>query len=70
MLMVIFGAGASCDSCSSFPPKKEPRGWQDYRPPLAKELFLPTEFRRLPRRYDRFQALLPTWRIRKTSKKS
>jgi len=26
MLMVIFGAGATCDSCSSFPPKKEPRG--------------------------------------------
>jgi len=35
MLMVIFGAGASYDSAPSHPPRKR----DDYRPPLAQELF-------------------------------
>jgi hypothetical protein len=59
--MVIFGAGASYDSCSSFPPEQWPRGgtaW--HRPPLAKELFLNVpQFRGISRTYDRFQPLLP-----------
>jgi hypothetical protein len=58
-LMVIFGAGASYDSCSSFPPETrqihEP--WQ--RPPLAKELFLPVpQFRVVSQQYSRLQPLL------------
>ena len=60
MLMVIFGAGASYDSCSSFPPDQYPRSSLDFRPPLAKELFLPLrDFRGLSAVHDRFQPLLP-----------
>jgi hypothetical protein len=59
MLMVIFGAGASYDSCSSFPPAKFSREAIWFRPPLAKELFLPVpQFRRWSRN-SRFQPLLP-----------
>jgi hypothetical protein len=59
--MVIFGAGASYDSCSSFPP--ENNQWKRHnlwhRPPLAKELFLPVDrFRVISRKYSRFQGLL------------
>jgi hypothetical protein len=61
MLMVIFGAGASYDSCSSFPPWNFPRSehlW--HRPPLAKELFLPlAHFRGASEKYSRLQPLLP-----------
>jgi SIR2-like protein len=45
MLLVIFGAGASYDSVPSHPPNRGPlphvvpRGTDDYRPPLANELF-------------------------------
>ncbi|HXP84381.1 MAG TPA: hypothetical protein VN841_06655 [Bryobacteraceae bacterium] len=60
MLMVIFGAGASYDSCPSFPPDRLPR--QDFalRPPLAKELFLPLpQFRGRSSQFGgRFQPLL------------
>jgi hypothetical protein len=40
MLMVIFGAGASYDSVSSFTPNEFPRQSIHSRPPLASELFL------------------------------
>jgi hypothetical protein len=40
MLLVIFGAGASYDSKSSFTPAEFPRRSLEYRPPLANELFL------------------------------
>src|SRR5580693_7125361 len=46
MLLVIFGAGASYDSKSSFTPAEFPRTSIEYRPPLANELFL---------RIDRFR---------------
>jgi hypothetical protein len=60
MLMVIFGAGASYDSCSSFPPDQLPRATFELRPPLAKELFLPLrEFRSVSNVYRRCQSLLP-----------
>lgn len=46
MLMVIFGAGASYDSCPTYPPGTPVPGAGDkarlndyYRPPLAKDLF-------------------------------
>jgi SIR2-like domain len=45
MLMVIFGAGASYDSCPTYPPGSSAAGYggdplnKDYRPPLANELF-------------------------------
>lgn len=45
MLLVIFGAGASYDSVPSHPPARgplpdmRPRGTDNYRPPLANELF-------------------------------
>ena len=58
--MVIFGAGASYDSCSSFPPDSFPRHRIPDRPPLAKELFLSLDvFRVISQRYSRFQPLLP-----------
>jgi hypothetical protein len=58
---VIFGAGASYDSCSSFPLDEASRSSNALRPPLAKELFLPLpEFRVLSNLYGgRFQPLLP-----------
>lgn len=62
MLMVIFGAGASYDSCSSFPPESWPRhSVARHRPPLAKELFLQlSEFRQFSKLHGgRFQPLLP-----------
>src|SRR5437867_2108861 len=45
MLMVIFGAGASFDSCPTYPPGSSAPGFggdprnKDFRPPLADELF-------------------------------
>jgi hypothetical protein len=58
--MVIFGAGASYDSCSSFPPQEWLRSAIPHRPPLAKELFLPLdEFRSISQQYSRFQPLWP-----------
>jgi SIR2-like domain len=43
MLMVIFGAGASYDSCSTYPPGSRLHTGEDldkfFRPPLANELF-------------------------------
>jgi SIR2-like domain len=61
MLMVIFGAGASYDSCSSFPPQNWPRdGTAWHRPPLAKELFLNLKrFREISKRYPKCQDLFP-----------
>ena len=60
MLMVIFGAGASYDSCSSFPPNQWHRGRLWHRPPLAKELFLPLpEYRDISQQFSRFQPLIP-----------
>src|SRR5260370_28389607 len=60
MLLVIFGAGASYDSWSSFPPDRMPRASEILRPPLAKELFLPFEpFRKTSRAYARCQPLIP-----------
>ena len=59
MLMVIFGAGASYDSCSSFPLYKWPRdGTAWHRPPLAKELFLPLDqYRDISKNYRQCQYL-------------
>jgi hypothetical protein len=60
MLMVIFGAGASYDSWSSFPPEQMPRTSDIFRPPLAKELFLPYEpYRKTSEVYVRCQPLIP-----------
>lgn len=60
MLMVIFGAGASYDSWSSFPPEQKPRTSDIFRPPLAKELFLPYEpYREKSEVYIRCQPLIP-----------
>lgn len=57
MLMVIFGAGASFDSCASLPAKGSARG--QGRPPLAKDLFI-SEFRNWSREYGgRLQPLIP-----------
>lgn len=59
VLMVIFGAGASYDCCSSFPPTGS-RNPLWHRLPLAKELFLSLpQFRVISRNYARFQPLLP-----------
>lgn len=60
MLMVVLGAGASYDSWSSFPPDRMPRESEIFRPPLAKELFLPfAPFRAASEQYERCQPLLP-----------
>jgi len=60
MLMVIFGAGASYDSWSTFPPDRMPRENEVLRPPLAKELFLYCEpFRKISKAYARCQPLIP-----------
>lgn len=60
MLMVIFGAGASYDSCSSFPPDAYGRNSLWHRPPLAKELFLSIDhYRIIAQKYSRFQPLIP-----------
>ena len=62
MLMVIFGAGASYDSCFSFPPRgvghfKRDR---DGRLPLAKQLFYPeSRFRVISAKYRKCQFLFP-----------
>ena len=59
MLMVIFGAGASYDSCHSFRPNTA-AGSPWSRPPLAKDLFLNVlEYRRISQRYPRCQTLFP-----------
>jgi hypothetical protein len=56
--MVIFGAGASYDSCSSLSPPAADYQWP--RPPLAKQLFLnvPT-FRNVSKIYSVLQPLVP-----------
>lgn len=60
MLMVVFGAGASYDSWPSGTPDKLPRDKQVYRPPLAKELFLPyPEFRKISAKYPLCQTIIP-----------
>jgi hypothetical protein len=61
MLLVIFGAGASYDSCSSFPSSSFTQREPWFRPPLARELFLNHPvFRDRSSRYGgRFQPLLP-----------
>ncbi len=59
MLMVIFGAGASYDSCSSFRPVQN-QGLLNYRLPLARDLFANLrEFRDISRIYPRVQRILP-----------
>jgi hypothetical protein len=58
VLMVIFGAGASYDSCSSLAPPAVDYQWP--RPPLAKQLFLNVpKFRSVSKYYEAFQPLLP-----------
>jgi len=61
MLMVIFGAGASYDSASSFRPEGYGRdGPCRWRPPLANELFIRLpEFRRHLERYPKCLPLVP-----------
>jgi len=44
MILVIFGAGASYDSVPSRTPDRHPRALLYSRPPLARELFLGTDF--------------------------
>ena len=56
MLLVIFGAGATYDSCSSFLPESHP----DIRPPLAKDLFVVKgNFRDHMRQYPKCFDVLP-----------
>jgi hypothetical protein len=58
VLMVIFGAGASYDSCSSLSPPSNSYQWP--RPPLAKQLFLNVpQFRNVSKNYSAFQPLVP-----------
>src|SRR5579864_7904587 len=61
MLMVIFGAGASYDSASSFRPDEYGRdGVHWFRPPLANELFMKfPDFRGRLDRYTRCRPLVP-----------
>ena len=60
MLMVIFGAGASYDSWSSYPPDTSPLGEGALRLPLANQLFLAIpSFRVISRNYSPCQPLLP-----------
>lgn len=59
MLMVIFGAGASYDSCSSFPPQEIPFS-DGLRLPLANQLFRAIDpFRAISKTYSPCQPLFP-----------
>jgi len=60
MLMVIFGAGASYDSCFSYRPQEAEflRRDRPSRLPLAKQLFVP-DFRWISSRYEKCQFLFP-----------
>ena len=64
MLMVILGAGASYDSCASFPTHPDLRVTRGqlgpwHRPPLAQELFLPiAQFRQHAQAYPKCQPLV------------
>jgi SIR2-like domain len=60
MLMVIFGAGASYDSWSSYPPNVSPLDDGNLRLPLANQLFLSIpSFRVISQKYPPCQPLLP-----------
>lgn len=57
MLMVVFGAGASYDSVSSFPPDQ---GTFDDRPPLSNQLFeLRGHFSEVMNRFPKCLAIIP-----------
>lgn len=58
MLLVVFGAGASYDSCSTFLPEKT--GIEHMRPPLARDLFRNKgSFRELMRKFPKCFDVLP-----------
>jgi len=61
MLLAIFGAGATYDSCSSFLPGTIPSSQLDFiRPPLAEELFKARPaFRELMKQYPKCFDVLP-----------
>jgi SIR2-like protein len=66
MLMVVFGAGASHDSIDVKPPGADHPGWiieEQFRPPLAKDLFAFTElFAKAMAMFEKLQPIVPILR--------